>query len=72
MNIVYLKLKDYRVSKNELEYLLNDINLLIKEYKKIWNKRNKLSDFKYSLFRFELLKTKYKHYISIFNKIEKL
>lgn len=72
LNLTYLKLKDFRASKKDIEILLEDLKNIMKDYRKIWNRVNKKSDFKYSLFRFEMLKTKYLHYISLFNKIEKL
>ncbi len=72
LNLVYLKLRDFRAFKEDIEYLLEDINSLIHDYPKIWSKRNKRSDFKFSIFRLKLLKIKYKNYINLFNQIEKI
>lgn len=70
LNKVYLRLRDFRASCSELKALLKDINLLIKEHKRIWNKRNKLSDYKYSIYRFILLKKQYISTIKILEDIE--
>ena len=72
LNLTYLRLRDFRAGKKDIEVLLNDLKIIMKDYKKIWNKVNKKSDFKYSMFRFEMLKIKYLHYISLFEKIERL
>lgn len=72
LNLTYLKLRDFRAFKEDIEYLLEDINSLIRDYPRIWNKRNKKSDFKFSIFRLKLLKMKYKNYINLFNQIKKI
>jgi len=72
LNLTYLKLRDFRATKCDVEFLLNDINEIIKEYKNIWNKRNKLSDYKLSNFRLKLLKIKYENIINIMEKINKI
>jgi hypothetical protein len=72
LNFLTLNLRNFNAGKEEVETLLSDVKILMKEYPKIWNKRNKLSDFKYSNYRFKLLEMKYENLIRIFNSIEKL
>lgn len=71
LNKSYLLLRDFKLDISELKELLNDINKLMKDYKKIWDNRNKLSDYKYSIYRFVLLKKQYKFTISLLEDISK-
>ena len=72
LNETYLNLRDFNAGKKEVEVLLKEVNELLAEYPKIWNRRNKLSDFKYSHFRLKLLKIKYENLLRIYNSIETL
>jgi hypothetical protein len=72
LNETYLKLQDFKAGRTEVQVLLDDINKLIAEYPKIWNRRNKLSDFKYSNFRLKMLKLKYENLLKIYNLMDKL
>ena len=65
LNYTYLQLMNVRDCKNEIQYLLSDIKLLISEYKYIWNYRNKISDFKYSVKRLEMLELKYQYLLNL-------
>ena len=65
LNFAYIKLKNITCSCDEIKDLLKDINEIIDDYNKIWFKRNKESDFKYSLLRLRLLRKKYINLISI-------
>lgn len=71
LNKTYLKLRDFKASIEELKYLLLDINKLIKEHKKLWDIRNKKSDYKYSNYRFILLKKQYISTIKLLEDIAK-
>lgn len=72
LNMTYLRLRDYNASIYEVKELLNDLESIIKEYKKIWFKRNKESDFKLSNYRMVMLKNKYKNLISLMEDINRL
>lgn len=66
LNYVYLQLSNVKDCKKEIEYLLSDVTLLISEYKHIWTYRNKISDFKYSVKRLEILEFKYSYLLNLF------
>ena len=59
LNQAYLNINNLKCYKAEIKALLDDINYLSKEYKKIWHYRNKESDFKLSYHRMVMLKQKY-------------
>lgn len=67
LNTVYLKLMNVVNCKKELEELSNEIDLLISEYYNIWHHRNKESDFKYSVKRLEMLRSKYINLLNLYN-----
>jgi len=71
LNRAYLLLRDFKLDINQLKDMLKEINLLMKDYKKIWNNRNKLSDYKYSIYRFILLKKQYAFTINLLEDISK-
>ena len=71
LNKTYLKLRDFKASIEKLKKLLLDINKLIKEHKKLWDIRNKKSDYKYSNYRFILLKKQYISTIKLLEDIAK-
>lgn len=72
LNETYLSLRDFNATKNDIQILLDGIDKLLIKYPTIWNRRNKKSDFKYSEFRFKLLKMKYENILKIFDSIAKL
>ena len=53
--------------RKNVESLLEEITQLKEEYNVIWHCRNKISDYKYSIKRLEILEWKYKNLLILLN-----